>query len=1020
MKRNKLLFLSITQLALLLVACDTTSSSSLSPNPITGDKPISSNTNTDKPNSSTTEPVVEPKTLEDAWKQDYSNLTIDTVQVYDGGEGEEVATEFIYKGYTIVYDATAAEMGVDPYLYYHDYNGLNYMYFEPDPDNPNPVEAWLNKGYEDADLSLGNAYFSLDTVFEEIDPADAQYVAGAYIISDPTIVSRLNNTVFKFAWYNDIQYVALYVDYETGYLTQIVGLEEIDNDDEYVQIKLGNFNETYFDDKLLPTPPNEDNVMEYWEYKGYDGPVVHTYLEDVNLAPIGEYEKEGDKVLLDIEEKVQISYERLPETADKKTLTWHVEDPTVCRVDYTFTEGVVEVTGLKAGETKIYAVAEGKDGEDTGVKSNEITIKVKPLGEQNLKDAVYNFTFDRVDESTGAVSATNQLANDLPAVITSNKVSLRQGYSDLFGEAKALVLNPGEQGRETGDAYLAFDFDDQQVSSVSFYYAMYYSSGFDGMDFVDKIAIETSNNGQDWTTLDITQEVKDNISINNKKLLEKSFTPASKVRLVVSCNFLGKPFSMALDSIALMADESCHDHVEVENVPVTSITISANEDLKVGETSQIIADVQPQNSSDKTLTYSSSDEKVATVSDKGLITALEEGTTEIYATDTTGTIRSNTLTIVVTPKDIMNQKLVGVYKGYTDGLGEEVTFTITEDGVLTIAVLEKNFTLNYVENNESQDAVFENTDGDSAICGISYQSDDVLEVNAEFGSYTINKFGTHEGLNRYVPATKITLTADKEQYLVGDIGYVDAAFTPENATATSLIYETENTDIIDLDTEYGTFTALKTGNAIIKATNEDGVSGEVEIQVVEPTLVSKLTLSAEKTELQVGETTKLTVTYEPEDATYKSAKFSSSDSNIASVSSSGIVSANGAGEVTITATATDGSGVTAEVKLTITESTNIIPYEYVGTYSGGDISGTSIEITINADGTAKLVSTDLDLEIGFTFTSTDGSYYYFEDETGYVLRIYFFSDSIEAAYDDDYTSGLYMDSSMPTSLDKVE
>ncbi len=1024
MKKKVLLTLSIASLSLLVACANDTSSTNQTGNITptskpphisstdTGNQTSSSSSSTEKP------PVVEPKTLEDAFKMDYSNLTIETTQVYDGGAMEEAATEFIYKGYTIVYDAVAAEMGADPYIYYHDYDGLNYMYFAPDPGNPNPVEAWLNKGYEGADVSLGHAYFNLNRVFEEIDPADATYVAGSYIISDPEIVAHLNATVFEFAWYNDIQYVALDVDPDTGYLTRIIGLEEENNDDEYVQIKLGNFNETVFYDDLLPTPPNEDNVMEYWEYKGYDGPVQHKYLDSITLSPTGEYETEGDKILLDIEEIVQVAYETLPEDADKDTLTWHVEDPSICEVNYSFTPNVVEVTGLKAGETTIYAVAESEEGEDKGVKSNELTIKVKPLAEQNIADAIYNFTFNNINEDTGVVNVTNQVDNDLPATVTSNKASIRQGSSDLFGDAKAVVLNPGEQGLQTGDAYLAFDFDDQQVSSLSFYYGMYYSSGFDGMDYVDKIAIETSNDGQDWASLDITEEVKNNISVNNKKLMEKSFEPASKVRLAVSCNFIGKAFSLALDSIAFMKDENCHDHVDIVDVPVESITLSASDSLKIGETMQITADIMPATATDKTLTYISSDDEIASVSSDGVLTAKKEGTVEVYATDVTKTVKSNTLTIEVLPRPVMDTELIGIYKGYTDGLGEEVTFTIEENGVLVIEVLEETFALSFVDN-DGNDAIFEDEQGNKALCNLSYQSDNVLEVTANFGQYTINKFGTHEGLNRYIPATSITLTPDKTEYIVNDTGYVKASFTPSNTTATNLTYVTENTDIIELDTEVGTFTALKAGTAIIKATNEDGVIGQVEIIVKDPTLVSKLTITSEKTELSVGQTTQLSVSYEPEDATYKNVEFTSSNEEVAKVNSAGVVSAIGVGDVQITATATDGSGVSATIDLKVTAATNVIPYEYVGTYSGIDIVGTDVEITINADGTAKLVSSIVG-EIDFTFSSTDGLYYYFEDANGYILSIYFFADSIEAIYEDEYNSGLYMDSSYPASLDKIE
>lgn len=75
------------------------------------------------------------------------------------------------------------------------------------------------------------------------------------------------------------------------------------------------------------------------------------------------------------------------------------------------------------------------------------------------------------------------------------------------------------------------------------------------------------------------------------------------------------------------------------------------------------------------------------------------------------------------------------------------------------------------------------------------------------------------------------------------------------------------------------------------------------------TCVSSITVSPSCKTLGVGETCYLTAVVCPTNATCKCVKWSSSNSNVATVTSSGFVKAQKTGTVTITATATDGSNV---------------------------------------------------------------------------------------------------------------
>lgn len=68
----------------------------------------------------------------------------------------------------------------------------------------------------------------------------------------------------------------------------------------------------------------------------------------------------------------------------------------------------------------------------------------------------------------------------------------------------------------------------------------------------------------------------------------------------------------------------------------------------------------------------------------------------------------------------------------------------------------------------------------------------------------------------------------------------------------------------------------------------------------------------------MGATTALTATVSPSDATDKSVSYVSSNTSVAAVSSSGVVTGVSAGSATITATTHDG-GKSATASVTVTE-----------------------------------------------------------------------------------------------------
>lgn len=87
------------------------------------------------------------------------------------------------------------------------------------------------------------------------------------------------------------------------------------------------------------------------------------------------------------------------------------------------------------------------------------------------------------------------------------------------------------------------------------------------------------------------------------------------------------------------------------------------------------------------------------------------------------------------------------------------------------------------------------------------------------------------------------------------------------------------------------------------------------------TNVSSITLSASSVSLVTSETYDLTADVQPSNATFRNVTWSSTNESVAKVDSKGHITAVGTGSCYVTATAVDGSGKTAQCRVTVTSNT---------------------------------------------------------------------------------------------------
>lgn len=419
------------------------------------------------------------------------------------------------------------------------------------------------------------------------------------------------------------------------------------------------------------------------------------------------------------------------------------------------------------------------------------------------------------------------------------------------------------------------------------------------------------------------------------------------------------------------SDPSVMDTCEVNVAKgITSLKVDKNEVLlAVGETYQLNAVISPEDASNKNLVFTSLDTRVATVSNTGLITGKAPGsayitistvdkkfnascTVKVSQKPTGFKLNASALVLDVgegytlegtfNPKTTTEKKIIWTSsdstiakvdaKGRVIGVGagkciinattsnslNALCYVTVNQPVSSISVSEEEVTL-AVGDEQELEAVFDSDE---------VTNKDVKWKSSDTSVVTVNKKGVIKGIAGGIAV--ITVTSEENGMSAISIVTVEepVAEITLNKTALNLGYRQKFTLVATIKNNSATRKKIKwssskksvvtvgknglvygkkLGYATIKAKATDGSGVEAACRVRVVRAANSLSLSDSFLNMVVGKTHRLKVKITPKNATYKTAKFKSDNTDVAIVDNKGKITAIGAGKAKITAYTKDSS-----------------------------------------------------------------------------------------------------------------
>ena len=351
-------------------------------------------------------------------------------------------------------------------------------------------------------------------------------------------------------------------------------------------------------------------------------------------------------------------------------------------------------------------------------------------------------------------------------------------------------------------------------------------------------------------------------------------------------------------------------------IGVDSVTISPNVlNLKVGESSSLTYNISPSNADIKSTEWSSSNTGVVSVDKDGKVSAVGIGTAnvviKVVGQDNSEASDSIVVNVISQYTSVNSVTLVDTNN---NTLSNSMNLNIGEEVTIKFLINPSNATLKETNwtNSDSSKVSMKDSVGYALIKGIEVGSSDIeitvkdYDGNVKTDSVKVNVINS----NQPVLVSSIALSPTSVTLNPNGTYKFNVTVSPSNATNKGVTWSSSNTNVVSVD-QNGNIKALKDGTAKIRVTAKDGsgkyAEASVTVESSKPTniLVTGVSLNASTVKMYVGQSYQLIHTIKPSNATNKGVTWSSSNTNVVSVSNGKIVGKS-SGKARITVTTNDG------------------------------------------------------------------------------------------------------------------
>ena len=370
-------------------------------------------------------------------------------------------------------------------------------------------------------------------------------------------------------------------------------------------------------------------------------------------------------------------------------------------------------------------------------------------------------------------------------------------------------------------------------------------------------------------------------------------------------------------------------------IGVTSVTLDKTDlTLDVNDKATLTATVNPNDATNKTVTWKSDKPEIVEVDSNGNVTAKAAGTATITAT-ADGKSASCKVTVNGQPATVpvqsveLNQTTLELKAGNTATLTATVSPESATDKTVTWT---------------SDKPEIATVEGGT----VTAKAEGTAIITAKAGEQTATCTVTVTKAD--VAVESVTLDKNSLELKAGNNATLTATVNPEGATNKDVTWTSDNPEVAAV--EGGTVTAKAEGTAIITAKAGDKTATCTVTVAKADVEVESVTLDKNSLDLKTGDNTTLTATVNPESATNKDVTWTSDKPEIAAVEG-GTVTAKAEGTATITVTTIDG-GKTATCKVTVTPKTvpvSSIQVQGVASIYVGDTA--KLTATITPDGASN-------------------------------------------------------------------